>query len=81
MRWTAPSADSKPALILPPEVSVYWKHKAGKSLSQAPFWRHSLVPLQQPKRQFRVPAEVDRKWGRELTWTRWCTFGWSRLSA
>eukprot|EP00977_Amphora_coffeiformis_P026812 scaffold30565_cov111-Amphora_coffeaeformis.AAC.1 len=34
--------NSKPALISPPEVSVYWKHKAGKSLSQAPFWRHPL---------------------------------------
>eukprot|EP00977_Amphora_coffeiformis_P024976 scaffold17811_cov225-Amphora_coffeaeformis.AAC.1 len=36
---------SKPALISPPEVSVYWKHKAGKSLSQAPFWRHPLKEL------------------------------------
>eukprot|EP00977_Amphora_coffeiformis_P008783 scaffold1992_cov187-Amphora_coffeaeformis.AAC.1 len=48
MHGRAPGANlqsSKPALISPPEVSVYWKHKAGESLSQAPFWRHPLVFL------------------------------------
>eukprot|EP00977_Amphora_coffeiformis_P009999 scaffold2343_cov146-Amphora_coffeaeformis.AAC.1 len=45
MRGRAPGTNlqsSKPALISSPEVSVYWKHKAGKSLSQAPFSRHPL---------------------------------------